>query len=54
MQFMLALACRKMDLTPAQAIAASTINAAAAALQRQEYHWINRTRQTSRPADSGR
>jgi imidazolonepropionase len=35
MQFMLALACRKMDLTPAQAIAAGTINAAAA-LQRQE------------------
>jgi len=30
MQFMLALACRKMDLTPAQAIAAATINAAAA------------------------
>ena len=35
MQFMLALACRKMGLTPAQAIAAGTINAAAA-LQRQE------------------
>lgn len=35
MQFMLALACRKMGLTPAQAIAASTINAAAA-LQRQD------------------
>jgi imidazolonepropionase len=30
MQFVLALACRKMDLTPAQAIAAATINAAAA------------------------
>ncbi len=30
MQFMLALACRKMELTPAQAIAAATINAAAA------------------------
>jgi len=30
MQFILALACRKMGLTPAQAIAASTINAAAA------------------------
>lgn len=30
MQFILALACRKMGMTPAQAIAASTINAAAA------------------------
>lgn len=30
MQFILALACRKMGLTPAQAIAAATINAAAA------------------------
>ena len=30
MQFILALACRKMGLTPAQAIAAVTINAAAA------------------------
>jgi imidazolonepropionase len=30
MQFILALACRKMGLTPAQAIAAGTINAAAA------------------------
>jgi imidazolonepropionase len=30
MPFMIALACRKMGLTPAQAIAASTINAAAA------------------------
>ncbi len=30
MQFMLALACRKMALTPAQAITAATINAAAA------------------------
>lgn len=30
MQFMLALACRKMGLTPGQAIAAATINAAAA------------------------
>jgi len=30
MQFILALACRKMNLTPAQAIAAGTINAAAA------------------------
>lgn len=30
MQYILALACRKMGLTPAQAIAASTINAAAA------------------------
>jgi imidazolonepropionase len=30
MQFVLALACRKMGLTPAQAIAAATINAAAA------------------------
>jgi imidazolonepropionase len=35
MQFILALACRKMRLTPAQAIAAATINAAAA-LQRQD------------------
>lgn len=35
MQFMLALACRKLGLTPAQAIAAATINAAAA-LQRQD------------------
>jgi imidazolonepropionase len=35
MQFMLALACRKMGLTPAQAIAAATINAAAA-VQRQQ------------------
>jgi imidazolonepropionase len=35
MPFMLALACRKMGLTPAQAIAASTVNAAAA-LQRQD------------------
>jgi imidazolonepropionase len=35
MQFILALACRKMGLTPAQAIAAATINAAAA-LQRQD------------------
>ena len=34
MQFILALACRKLGLTPAQAIAAATINAAAA-LQRQ-------------------
>jgi imidazolonepropionase len=30
MQFILALSCRKMGLTPAQAIAAATINAAAA------------------------
>lgn len=30
MQFILALACRKLNLTPAQAIAAGTINAAAA------------------------
>ena len=30
MQFILALACRKMKMTPAQAIAAATINAAAA------------------------
>ncbi len=30
MQFMIALACRKLSLTPAQAIAAATINAAAA------------------------
>jgi imidazolonepropionase len=30
MQFVLALACRKLGLTPAQAIAAATINAAAA------------------------
>ena len=30
MQFILALACRKMGLTPAQAVAAATINAAAA------------------------
>jgi imidazolonepropionase len=30
MQFIIALACRKMNLTPAQAIAAATINAAAA------------------------
>lgn len=35
MQFILALACRKMGLTPAQAIAATTINAAAA-LQRAD------------------
>ncbi len=35
MQFIIALACRKMGLTPAQAIAAATINAAAA-LQRQD------------------
>jgi imidazolonepropionase len=35
MQFILALACRKLGLTPAQAIAAATINAAAA-LQRQD------------------
>jgi len=35
MQFILALACRKMGLTPAQAIAAATINAAAA-LQRAD------------------
>ena len=35
MQFILALACRKMGLTPAQAIAAATINAAAA-LQRSD------------------
>ena len=35
MQFILALACRKMGLTPAQAIAAATINAAAA-IQREE------------------
>lgn len=33
MQFILALACRKMGLTPAQAIAAATINAAAALQQ---------------------
>jgi imidazolonepropionase len=30
MQFVIALACRTMKLTPAQAIAAATINAAAA------------------------
>ena len=35
MQFIIALACRKMGLTPAQAIVASTINAAAA-IQRQD------------------
>jgi imidazolonepropionase len=35
MQFIIALACRKMGLTPAQAIAASTINAAAA-VEREE------------------
>jgi imidazolonepropionase len=35
MQFILALACRKLGLTPAQAIAAATINAAAA-LGRQD------------------
>jgi imidazolonepropionase len=35
MPFILALACRKMGLTPAQAIAAATINAAAA-LRRQD------------------
>ncbi len=35
MQFILALTCRKMGLTPAQAIAAGTINAAAA-IQRQD------------------
>jgi imidazolonepropionase len=35
MQFVLALACRKMGLTPAQAIAAATINAAAA-IERQD------------------
>ena len=35
MPFILALACRKMGLTPAQAIAASTVNAAAA-VQRQD------------------
>lgn len=34
MQFILALACRKMHMTPAQAIAAATINAAAA-IQRE-------------------
>ena len=34
MQFILALACRKMGLTPAQAVAAATINAAAA-IQRE-------------------
>jgi imidazolonepropionase len=36
MPFMMALACRKMGLTPAQAIAASTINAAAA-VQRDDH-----------------
>ena len=35
MQFILALACRKMGLTPAQAIAAATINSAAA-IQRED------------------
>lgn len=35
MQFILALACRKMGLTPAQALAAGTINAAAA-IQRED------------------
>jgi len=35
MQFILALACRKMGFTPAQAIAAATINAAAA-IQRED------------------
>ena len=35
MQFVIALACRAMKLTPAQAIAASTINAAAA-IQRED------------------
>jgi imidazolonepropionase len=33
MQFTIALACRYMSLTPAQAIAAATINAAAAISQ---------------------
>ncbi len=36
MQFVIALACRYLKLTPAQAIAAATINAAAA-IQRQEH-----------------
>jgi imidazolonepropionase len=35
MQFVIALACRSLGLTPAQAIAAATINAAAA-IQRAE------------------
>lgn len=35
MQFVLALACRYLKLTPAQAIAAATINAAAA-IQRDD------------------
>jgi len=35
MQFVLALACRMLGLTPAQAVAAATINAAAA-LQRAD------------------
>jgi imidazolonepropionase len=36
MQFVIALACRYLRLTPAQAIAAATINAAAA-IQRAEF-----------------
>ena len=45
MQFAIALACRYMKLTPAQAIAAATINAAAA-IERGRPGWIVRAGQT--------
>ncbi len=45
MQFILALACRKMRLTPAQAIAAATINAAAAINRHQQVGSIEKGKQ---------
>ena len=45
MQFVIALACRYLRLTPAQAIAAATINAAAA-IRRGRPDWVDRAGQT--------
>jgi imidazolonepropionase len=45
MQFILSLACRKMGLTPAQAIAAGTINAAAAINRQQRIGSIEKGKQ---------
>ncbi len=50
MQFAMALACRYMRLTPAQAIAAATINAAAA-IGRARSHRFAGAGQAGRPAD---
>ena len=50
MQFVIALACRAMKITPAQAIAASTINSAHA-IRRANTDWFHRSRQTSGHVD---